>query len=419
VRWRHLLVGLGGCALVATSFCAVAVAQNVGGGRIDVVQVNGLIDPSNAALIRSSLRDAQKGHSSVVVFQLDASGAVDADVNALLHDVTHSTVPVAVWVGPSGGGARGAAALLARSAGFAAVAPGAHLGPVDPIRYDDPSFKIDAPLKDVTDKASTLLEFIGLLDGRSVPTANGPVKLSTIKVVELNGRQVREPKGEVHFRKLGLGAQLAHTLDAPWVAYFLFVAGLALIVFEFFSVGVGVAGFVGAVALLFGVFGFSHLPVAPWAVGLLLVGVFGMSIDVQAGTLGPWTFIGASSLVAGSIWLYGGSSRLDPAWWVLVVVIVGTAVFMLSGMTAMVRSRFSTPTIGREDLVGEMGLAEADVDPDGVVRIRDALWRARTNRATPIHAGDAVRVISIEGVVLEVEPETGGARDHRERRRGT
>ncbi len=101
----------------------------------------------------------------------------------------------------------------------------------------------------------------------------------------------------------------------------------------------------------------------------------------------------------------------------LVLVIAGTVVFMLSGMTAMVRSRFSTPTIGREDLVGEMGLAEADVDPDGVVRIRDALWRARTNRATPIQAGDPVRVVSIEGVVLEVEPETGGARDHRERRR--
>ena len=139
----------------------------------------------------------------------------------------------------------------------------------------------------------------------------------------------------------------------------------------------------------------------------MLLGVFGMAVDVQAGTLGPWTFIGAGSLVAGSIWLFDGSSRLDPSWWVLVLVIAGTVVFMLSGMTAMVRSRFSTPTIGREDLVGEMGLAEADVNPDGVVRIRDALWRARTNRATPIHAGDLVRVVSIEGVVLEVEPEIG------------
>ncbi|MDQ1511263.1 MAG: hypothetical protein QOG50_3107 [Actinomycetota bacterium] len=412
-------MGTGGCALLAASFGAVAVAQNVGDGRIDVVQVNGLIDPANAALIRSSLRDAERVHSSVVVFQMDASGAVDVDVNALLKDVTDATVPVTVWVGPSGGGARGAAALLARSADFAAVAPGAHLGAVDPIRYDDTSFTVSAPLKDVSAKAATLLEFIGLLDGRTLQSAAGPVKLSTIKVVELNGRQVREPKGEVHFRKLGLGAQIAHTLDAPWVAYFLFVAGLALIIFEFFSVGVGVAGFVGAMTLLGGCFGFSHLPVAPWAAALLVLGVLGLAVDVQAGTLGPWTFIGGGSLVAGSVWLFGGSSRLDPAWWVLTLVIAGTVVFMLSGMTAMVRSRFSTPTIGRDDLVGEMGLAEADVDPDGVVRIRDALWRARTNRATPIHAGERVRVVSIEGVVLEVEPETGGARDHRERRRGS
>ena len=44
-------------------------------------------------------------------------------------------------------------------------------------------------------------------------------------------------------------------------------------------------------------------------------------------------------------------------------------------------------------------------------------WRARTNRATPIAAGDPVRVVAVEGVVLEVEPEEGGARDHRERRK--
>ena len=159
------------------SFCAVAVAQNVSDGRIDgridVVQVNGLIDPSNAALIRSSVRDAERVHSAVVVFQLDASGAVDVDVNALLHDFTHATVPVTVWVGPSGGGARGASALLARSAAFAAVAPGAHLGPVDPIRYDDTSFEVNAPTKDVTAKAATLLEFIGLLDGRTLQTEIG------------------------------------------------------------------------------------------------------------------------------------------------------------------------------------------------------------------------------------------------------
>jgi membrane-bound serine protease (ClpP class) len=67
-------------------------------------------------------------------------------------------------------------------------------------------------------------------------------------------------------------------------------------------------------------------------------------------------------------------------------------------------------------MIGELGEAVDSVSPDGVVRIRDALWRARTNRATPIAQGDRVRVVAIEGLTLEVEPEEGGARDYRERR---
>jgi len=77
---------------------------------------------------------------------------------------------------------------------------------------------------------------------------------------------------------------------------------------------------------------------------------------------------------------------------------------MLAGLPATVRSRFSTPTIGRESMIGERGEAVATLAPEGVVRVRDALWPARTNRATPLAAGDAVRVVSIDGARLEVEP---------------
>jgi membrane-bound serine protease (ClpP class) len=263
----------------------------------------------------------------------------------------------------------------------------------------------------------TVGDFIVALDGQTVKVAGKPVKLDTADVVGEGKDRRRQPNQEVRFHKLDLGQQLAHTLVTPWVAYFFFVAGFALIVFEFFTAGVGIAGFVGAVAVIGACFGFSHLPVQWWAIALLLLGLLGLSIDLQAGGLGAWTFIGAASLVAGSVTLYGGSSRLDPSWWVIALVCGGTVLFMLSGMTAMIRSRFSTPTIGREELIGEMGVAEVDVAPDGVVRIHDALWRARTNRATPITAGAEIRVVAVEGIVLEVEPPEGGARDHRERAR--
>jgi membrane-bound serine protease (ClpP class) len=427
---RRLLAALGCLVAAAFAWPASAGAQTPSSGNgIDVVQVNGLLDPSNAALIKSSLRDAERRHSSVVVFQLDGSGAVDVDVAPLVRAFRNAKVPIAVWVGPSGGGASGATALLALSAPVVAVAPGAHLGPVLPVRWDRPSSNTtlsarakvaahrrmsgraasDAKIIDGTQ--ATLQEFVVSLNGRTIPTANGPVKLTLLRGPPGH----RRLNQDVRFHKLDLSQQLAHTLGTPWVAYFLFVAGLALIIFEFFTAGVGIAGAVGAFAVVGGCFGFSHLPVAPWAVALLIVGLLGLSIDLQAGGLGPWSVIGGAALLAGSIWLYDGSSHLDPKWWVLLLVWAGTVLFMVWGMTAMIRSRFSTPTIGREDLVGEMGTAEVDVDPDGVVRIHDALWRARTNRATPIHGGDRVRVISVEGIVLEVEPETGGAKDYRDR----
>jgi membrane-bound serine protease (ClpP class) len=83
---------------------------------------------------------------------------------------------------------------------------------------------------------------------------------------------------------------------------------------------------------------------------------------------------------------------------------VGQIIFMLGGMTVAVRNRFSIPTVGRDSMIGEVGEARSDLKPDGVVTVRGAPWRARTNRATPISAGGAVRVVAVDRLMLEVEP---------------
>jgi len=85
-------------------------------------------------------------------------------------------------------------------------------------------------------------------------------------------------------------------------------------------------------------------------------------------------------------------------------------------MPSMVRTRFATPTIGREWMIGSEGVAVGAIEPDGVAQVGESKWRARTNRATPIAAGAALKVVAIDGVTLEVEPAEGGARDYRERR---
>jgi len=211
---------------------------------------------------------------------------------------------------------------------------------------------------------------------------------------------------------LGLVDQLAHTVGSPPVAYLLFVIGMALLLFELYTAGVGVAGVVGASFVLLGGYGLAVLPTNPWAVGLLVFAMFGFGIDVQTGVPRVWTGIAAVSYLLGSVFLYDGRTL---SWITLLISVLGMVLAMLGGMPAMVRSRFSTPTIGREWMVGEEGVAATAVDPDGTVLVRDAPWRARTNRATPIASGAPVRVAAIDGLVLEVEPLDGAARDHRAR----
>ena len=447
-------------ALALGALALVAAPANAGGsegreeGGIRVVQVQGLLDAPNATLVRESIDDANDDEATLLVLQVDSDGALDVDVTPILDAIDESRVPIAVWVGPSGADASGAVTLIAQAAHFVSVSQGSGIGSAFPARLDRPGAVDEEELADrlaalgeergrdpdgarrlagtrlsaeeaeqveAIDSVEPIVgELIVSLDGERIRTAAGRVTLSTARVVGLGLDRRREPNQEVLFERLDLPDQLLHTLISPSIAYFLFVAGLSLIVFEFFTASIGLAGTTGAVAVLGATIGFSHLPVRWWAVALLLAAMLGFAIDAQAGAgVGVWTAISTGLLVAGSLTLYGGSSRLDPPWWVVAVVVVGTVSFMVGGLAAMIRARFSTPTVGRQGLVGTMGTAEVAVDPDGVVLIDGSRWRARTNRATPIPAGEAARVVAIEGLVLEVEPEEGAARDHRERRRGS
>lgn len=362
-------------------------------GHVDVVEVSGLLDRVVVDFVHHALASAEESGAEALVIQLNSGGAVvdPAVVDALALDLAHSPVPVGVWVGPSGARAEDEAVRLVRAAHIAGVAPGAHVsGDVEEV--------LQAP---------TLGDFIVDLDGE---TAAGRV-LETSEVVREPGEDPRRrPTVDVRFSKLGLMARLLHTAASPSVAYVLFVIGLALVVFELYTAGIGVAAGVGILFLALAGFGLAELPTRPWAVGLLCVGIFGYAVDVQAGAPRTWTVIGTAATAVGSVALYDGQAA---SWFVMALVVGGTTLFMVAGMPSMVRARFSTPTIGRESMVGEVGAALVDVAPEGTVEVRGAPWRARTNRATPIAAGDPVRVVGIDGLLLEVEPPEGGAKDYR------
>lgn len=404
---------------------------------VDVLQVNGLFDDIVVASIGDAIDRAVEQRSQALVLQVNSVGAVVGDdvMGSLLDTIASSPVPIGVWVGPTGAKLYGAPAQILLVADVTGMAPGAHVGKVG--RQVSDAYDLGPGLSELRSRS------VGLSDARSLGVfkqrisdegiatvknmlealdgyeEDGVVLDTTIEQVTDSGTVQRETIAAARFSKLDLVDQLFHTVASPPVAYLLFLIGLALLVFEFFTAGVGIAGVVGAACTILSCYGLAELPARWWAVGLLVLAMVAFSVDVQVGIPRFWTGVGIVLTIVGSVFLFEpvSGTSLRPTWLSLIAGIGGTMLTFIVGMPSMTRTRFATPTIGREWLIGAEGVAVGAVDPDGFVQVGEAQWRARTNRATPLRPGDAMRVAAIDGVTLEVEPLEGAARDYRERRK--
>jgi membrane-bound serine protease (ClpP class) len=442
-----LLVTLAGLMLLGTPSSAQSDADtdetieqiSAEIGRVDVLQVSGLIDPILVDSIRSAIDRAQDEGSQALILQVNSRGTVvdDDEIEDLLDDVQNAAVPVAIWVGPNGARFYGPAAQMLTVADITGMAPGARVGYVGtPLSTSSGQVGFDGAAQDALRSGSlglsearalavfteiqdvgvpTITSMIEVLDGREV---DGRTLETTEEAITDSGQVRRDTTSTVRFAKLSLVDQLFHTVASPPVAYLLLLTGLALMVFEFFTAGIGLAAVVGAVCLILACTGLAVLPTRGWAVALILLSMLAFAIDVQVGIPRFWTGAGIAGTIVASLFLFESlpGTSLRPSWIALLTGIGGITLTFIVGMPNMVRTRFATPTIGREWMIGEEGVVISDVNPEGVVEVGEARWRALTNRATPVMAGDPVRVAAIDGITLEVEPLEGAARDYRERR---
>jgi len=434
------LVTIAAVALAVTPAAAQDDPQSDGASvaPVDVLQVDGFIDPVVASEISDAVTDLATNGSQALVLQVNSRGVVidDEEFTDLLATIADAPRPVAVWVGPTGARLLGGAVHLLSVADVSGMAPGAEVGYLDtsidnPIAATDPAAVAalesligrSVGLSDaralgvfrqrISDEGiATIANMLDALDGYE---GDGIVLETTEEQITDDGTVQRTTTAVPRFSKPGLIDQLFHTVASPPVAYLLLLVGLGLLLFEFFTAGVGVAAVVGIVSTLLSAYGLDVLPARGWAVALLVAATVAFAIDVQVGLPRVWTGIGITSTIVGSLWLFEPlpGTSLRPSWLTLIAGIGGVMLTYIVGLPSMTRTRFATPTIGRDWMIGSEGTVVSAVAPDGIVRVGDAEWRARTNRATPVEAGDTIRVVAIDGITLEVEPLEGAARDYR------
>lgn len=128
---------------------------------------------------------------------------------------------------------------------------------------------------------------------------------------------------------------------------------------------------------------------------------------------------GALLLIPGSVLLVGGlllvflpGTLLGAPWGIIIILIVAS----VSALIEVPYYRYLAPNHGpmtttSAGLVGEIGTVVAAVEPNtikGKVRVRSEIWSVSASR--PIPVGAKVRVVSGEGVSLQVVPVDDAAR---------
>lgn len=401
---------------------------------VDVIKMKGLIDPALSDFVRGAITSAERQGAAVVVLQIDSLGGYGEHAERLGEFVRGATIPVISWIAPAGARAEGGALFVVYSSSLATMAPGAGIGPARPfdlgtsraredpeevsrlgtqlatlapragaaeggarVLLDHPSLPAGPALQAgaVAGVASSICDLLGDIDGRSLRTGAGSVVLTTKGC----------PSGVlVEFDGMGPVRRALHAVSTPTAVYVLLILGLWAIAFELAQPGFGIAGLAGLIFLAFAGYGLAIVPVHWLGIALLLGGMALQGLDILMSRLALLTATGTAAFAAGSVLAWRGvAPAIDLAPWLIVLATLGGLLFLGFGMTVALkaRERVRTAQVG---LVGLVGDARSDLNPEGGVYVKGSIWRARSTDGF-IPKGTRVRVKGIDGLILRVEEE--------------
>lgn len=207
-------------------------------------------------------------------------------------------------------------------------------------------------------------------------------------------------------------------LANPNVAYLLFVLGLLALIAEFATPGATLPGVAGVILLILSAYGLLNLPTNWLGPVLIITGIVMLLLDIKVTGFalsigGIIAFLLGSLLIFTPPWAQMPLSavpvpRLSPV--LIIVTTVAVSLFFVFGIAAALKAQRRPVAVGRETLAGTTGIVLETLNPRGMVRIEGEEWSAESATGAEIPPGTAVRVVSVDGLRLQVERDWGAAR---------
>jgi membrane-bound serine protease (ClpP class) len=419
-------------ALIALLTAAgLAAPHLVAASTVVAVNVDGIISPITVEIVEHVLEQAGKDDAAAVLLRLNTPGGLMDASREINEKIVASRIPVIAYVSPSGGRAASAGFFLLEAADVAAMAPGTNTGASSPVLMSgemDPVMR-----KKVENDASAWLRSVVAKRGHNSDLAEQTIreaKAFTEKealdqhlvdviaaddrklLADLDGRLIKRFDGReevLHTREAQIveyqataRERIVSAVSDPNVGFILLALGAVGVYVEFSAPGLIFPGVIGGIMALLGLSSLAVLPINWIGAALLILGAAFFILEAKFTSHGVLGVGGTVSMVLGALLLINGPPEVRIHLTTALAVSIPFALITIFLMTLVVRARANKAVMNEGGLVDEVGEARTALAPGGKVFVHGEYWDAVS--ATPIDEGASVRVVSVDGLKLRVEP---------------
>lgn len=407
---------------------------SVQAGEVGRIRIEGAIGPATASYIARAIEVAAESGNTALVIELDTPGGLLDSTKQIIQTFYRSQVPTIVFVGPAGATATSAGAFITIAADIAAMAPNTSIGAAHPVSVGGGgSEKPDDVMKQKLENyASSYIQSVAEKRGRNAEWAIAAVRDSEsvtsekaleLKVIDLLAADVPELLQKVDGREVNgkslqtAGAsvveipmlfreRLFSLLWRPEVMLFLMLAAVYGIIGELSNPGAILPGVVGGISLILALYMAAILPINIAGLALIGLGIALLVMDLFTPTHGILTVGGVIAFILGAVMLF---DRAGPAFQLSLAYILPAAAVTAGFFIFIAGKGLKAQTLpvrtGRESMIGQRAEVLQPIQSGhGKVFVEGEYWNAVSTADVP--AGQMVKIVGVEGLTLQVVPET-------------
>jgi membrane-bound serine protease (ClpP class) len=419
--------------IVLTCFVLFALSSTAAfASSVVKIRVDDTIQPISAEYIDRAIEQARQTNADAVLIELRTPGGLVDSTREIIQKILNSPVPVIVYVAPTGANAASAGFFILESADIAAMAPGTNTGAAHPVTLGGEKMDDVMKTKVENDSAAFMRSFVGPR-GRNVQLAESAVRESKswtdqealqqhlIDIVakdqddlfkQISGRTIKRFDGKqvkldlvgakVDEMPMTLRQRILDFLLDPNIAFLVLAVGALALYAEFNHPGAIVPGVVGVIFILLALFALNLLPTRYAAFTLIMAAFVLFVLEAKFATHGILGLGGIACLTLGGLLLVDGPiPEMRVNLWVALGVSVPLGAITVFLMSIALRARRNKVVTGEQGMIGAIGEARTDIDPEGKVFVLGELWNAHA--PSRVSLGDHVVVRKVEGLALEVE----------------